>query len=205
MAGVVKDFHYASFSRAIQPLLLTYEPNEFKVLSLKVAKGAEQSIIGRLEKTWKKLYPHQPFEAEWFDKQLYQRHLHREDLMFIGLLTAMSLSIACPGLLGMVIYTTQNRSKEVGIRRVMGAKVWQVILTISKEFIGLLLLSVCIGLPLGFFVGREFLQQYAYRIPISFGILAGSAAALLGMGALTIGWQTYRTALTNPVKSLRTE
>ncbi len=205
VAGVVKDFHYASFSRPIQPLLLTCKPNEFKILSLKVAKGAEHSIMGRLEKTWKKLYPHQPFEAEWFDKELYQRHLHKDDLVFIGLLTGMSLSIACLGLLGMVIYTTQNRAKEVSIRRVMGAKVRQVIFTISKEFIGLLLLSVGIGLPLGFLVGTQFLQQYAYRIPISFEILAGSAAALLGLGALAIGWQTYRTALSNPVKSLRTE
>jgi putative ABC transport system permease protein len=186
-------------------LILAYEPNEFKILSLKVAKGAEQSIIGRLEKTWKKLYPHQPFEAEWFDKQLYQRHLHKDDLMFMGLLTSMSLSIACLGMLGMVIFTTQNRAKEVGIRKVMGAKVSQIILTISKEFIGLLLLSVCIGLPLGFLVGTQFLQQYVFRIPIGFGILAESAAALLGLGALTIGWQTYRIALANPVKSLRTE
>ncbi len=205
VAGVVKDFHYASFSRSIQPLLLAYKPDEFKILNLKVAKGAERFIIPRLEKTWKKLYPHQPFEAEWFDKELYQRHLHKDDLLFMGLLTSMSLSIACLGMLGMVIYTTQNRAKEVGIRKVMGAKVWQVILTISKEFMGLLLLSVCIGLPLGFLVGTGFLQQYIYRIPIGFGILAGSAAALLGLGALTIGWQTYRTASTNPVKSLRTE
>jgi putative ABC transport system permease protein len=164
-------------------LLLAYQPNEFRTLSLKVAKGAEQSIISRLEKTWKKLYPNQPFDAQWFDKQLYQQHLHKDDLMFIGLLTTMSLSIACLGLLGMVIYTTNNRSKEVGIRRVMGAKVWQVIFTISKEFMGLLVLSVCIGLPLGFLVGTQFLQQYAYRIPVSFGILAGSAAALLRHGS----------------------
>lgn len=205
VAGVVKDFHFAGFMRSIQPLLLAYQPDELKILNLKIEKGAEQFIFSRLEKTWKKLYPHQPFEAQWFDKQLYEQHLHKDDLMFIGLLTAMSLSIACLGLLGMVIYTTQNRSKEVGIRRVMGAKVWQVILTISKEFIGLLVLSVCIGLPLGYLVGLQFLQQYAYRIPVSFGILAESAAALLGLGALTIGWQTYRTALANPVKSLRTE
>jgi putative ABC transport system permease protein len=125
--------------------------------------------------------------------------------MFIGLLTIMALSIACLGLFGMVIYTTINRAKEVSIRRVMGAGIRQVIVTISGEFIALLVISVCIGLPPGFFVGRQFLQQYAYRIPLSFGILAGSATALLFLGGLTIGWQTYRTALKNPTKSLRTE
>ena len=166
---------------------------------------AEGTIIPTLEKAWKKLYPNQPFKANWFDKQLYDQHLHKDDLVFIGLLTFMALSIACLGLLGMVIYTTKNREKEVGIRRVMGAKVVQVIATISKEFVTLLLISVCIGLPIGFIVGKQFLQQYAYRIPVNFWLLAASAAGLLLLGALTIGWQTYRTALTNPAKSLRTE
>jgi putative ABC transport system permease protein len=205
VAGVVKDFHYANFIRPIQPLLLVNQPGEFRTLNLKVAKGAEQNIIPSLQKEWKKLYPNQPFEASWFDKQLYNQNLHTDDLMFIGVLTAMALSIACLGLLGMVIYTTKNRAKEVGIRRVMGANVSQVIITISREFIGLLLLSVFIGLPIGFFAGQQFLQQYTYRIPVSFGILAGSASALLFLGGLTIGWQVYRTALANPVKSLRTE
>ncbi len=205
VAGVVKDFHYASFLRPIQPLLLANKPDEFRILNLKVSKGAEQTIIPSLERTWRKLYPSQLFEVNWFDKQLYNQHLHKDDLMFTGLLTAMALSIACLGLLGMVIYTTKNRSKEVSIRRVMGAGVMQVIVEISREFITLLLLSVCIGLPIGFMVGKQFLQQYAYQIPISFWMMAGSAAALLFLGALTIGWQTYRTALTNPVKSLRME
>jgi putative ABC transport system permease protein len=205
VAGVVKDFHYASFKRPINPMLLVSRPNEFRTMCLKVAKGAEGTIIPNLEKAWKKLYPNQPFKADWFDKQLYDQHLHKDDLVFIGLLTFMALSIACLGLLGMVIYTTKNREKEVGIRRVMGAKVMQVIVTISKEFIVLLLISVCIGLPIGFIAGKQFLQQYAYRIPVNFWLLAASATGLLLLGALTIGWQTYRTALTNPAKSLRTE
>jgi putative ABC transport system permease protein len=117
----------------------------------------------------------------------------------------MALSIACLGLLGMVIYTTKNRAKEVSIRRVMGANVSQVIFTISREFVTLLMISICIGFPAGFFAGKQFLQQYAYRIPVNVGILAASAAGLLLLGGITIGWQTYRTALANPAKSLRTE
>ncbi len=205
VAGVVKDFHYASFRRPIQPLLLVNKPDDFKVLTLKVSKGAERTIIPSLEKKWKKMYPNQPFQAEWFDLQLYDRHLHKDDLMFMGLLTGMALTIACLGLLGMVIYITKNRAKEVSIRRVMGASVRQVIVTISREFVVLLLLSVLIGLPVGFFAGKQFLQQYTYRVPVGLGIMTGSAAALLLLGGLTIGWQTYRTAISNPVKSLRTE
>ena len=105
----------------------------------------------------------------------------------------------------MVIYTTKNRAKEVSIRRVMGAGVGQVIIEISKGFIAMLLISVCIGLPFGFIAGHQFLQQYAYRIPLSFEMMAGSVALLLIIGGLTIGWQVYRTSLANPVKALRTQ
>jgi putative ABC transport system permease protein len=205
VSGVVKDFHYANFLRPVQPLVLSNVQSDLSILNIKVAKGAEQNIMPSLEKAWKKLYPNQPFEAAWFDKQLYEQNLHKDDLMFIGVLTIMALSIACLGLLGMVIYTTKNREKEVGIRRVMGAKVWQVIITISKEFIMLLVISVLIGLPIGIVTGKAFLQQYAYQVTIGFSIIAGSAALMLLLGAITIGWQTYRTALGNPVKSLRTE
>ncbi len=132
IAGVVKDFHYASFLRPIQPLLLANQPNEFQVLNIKVAKGAESNIIANVESAWKKLYPHQSIDAKWYDKQLYDQHLHKDDLLFIGLLTVMAISIACLGLLGMVIYTTKNRAKEVSIRRVMGANALQVIAEISK-------------------------------------------------------------------------
>jgi putative ABC transport system permease protein len=87
----------------------------------------------------------------------------------------------------------------------LGAGAWQIVFVISKEFIVLMFISICIGLPLGFLTGSQFLQQYAYRIPISLEILAGSALALICLGGLTIGWQTYRTALANPVESLRME
>ena len=205
VSGVVKDFHFASFKRSIKPLMLINSPNEFKILSLKIEKGAEQTIIPRLNSRWKKLYPNQPFEKIWLDDELYQQHLHKSDLMFIGLLTGMALTIACLGLLGMVICTSKNRLKEAGIRRVLGAGAWQIVFVISKEFIVLMFISICIGLPLGFLTGSQFLQQYAYRIPISLEILAGSALALICLGGLTIGWQTYRTSLANPVESLRTE
>jgi len=205
IAGVVKDFHYASFLRSIQPLLLANQPGEFQILNLKVAKGAEQNIIPSLETAWKKLYPHQTFQGNWYDKELYDQHLHKDDLMFLGLLTVMALSIACLGLLGMVIYTTKTREKEVSIRRVMGANAWQVIIEMSKGFAALLLIAICIGLPIGFITGNQFLQQYAYRVSVNFGIMAGSAVTLFLLGSLTIGWQTYRTAVANPAKSLRME
>ena len=205
IAGVVKDFHFANFSKRIGALVLVNHPDEFRTLNLKVAASAAQNILSAVEEKWKALYPHQPFEAAWYSKKLYDQHLHEDDLVFIGLLTFMSVSIACLGLLGMVIYTTKNRAKEVSIRRVMGAGIAQVMVEISKGFMTMLLIAVCIGLPLGFMAGHQFLQQYAYRISLSVGLMACCAAALFCLGAVTIGWQTYKSAITNPVKSLRSE
>ncbi len=110
--GVVKDFHYASFLRSIQPLILANNPAGLKTLNLQISRGAEQQIVASLRTTWKQLYPLQPFDGDWFDKALYDQHLHKDDLVFMGLLTAMALSIACFGLLGIVMYTTKNRSKR---------------------------------------------------------------------------------------------
>jgi putative ABC transport system permease protein len=203
--GVIKDFHFANFLRPIQPLVLANRSSDFKILHVKAVKGVEHDLMPALEKEWKKLYPSQPFEAEWFDKQLYDQNLHKDDLIFIGVLTIMALSIACLGLLGMVIYTTKNRQKEMAVRRVMGAQVRQLFITVSKEFITMLLIAVLIGLPIGILAGNRFLQQYAYQIHIDFQIIAGSAGILLLLGAFTIAWHTYRTALTNPARSLRTE
>ncbi|HYK44108.1 MAG TPA: ABC transporter permease [Parafilimonas sp.] len=205
IAGIVKDFHYASFMTSIQPLLLANQQDEYAVLNLKISPSAAANIIPALEAAWKKLYPHQPFLASWYDKELTHEHLHKDDLVFLGLLTIMALSIACLGLLGIVIYTTKNRAKEVSVRRVMGANVWRVVIEISRGFAGLLLIATCIGLPIGFVIGGEFLRQYAYRISVSVSLLAESAAALFVLGGLTIIWQTYRAANANPVVALRGE
>lgn len=205
VSGVVKDFHYASFLRFIKPLLLVYNPEAFTTLNLKIAAGAVPTIVPKLEAVWKKLYPYQAFEMAWYDTLLYDQHLHEDDLIFIGILTGMALSIACLGLLGMVIYTTKNRAKEVSIRKVLGAGVWKILVVVSKDFFVLLLIAIAIGLPVGFLAGTQFLQQYAYRISISASLLASCAGSLLLLGGITIGWQTFRAAIANPVKHLRTE
>ncbi|GAA4410527.1 ABC transporter permease [Nibrella viscosa] len=205
IAGVVQNFHHSTLLRRIQPVVLYSRPSEFRILSLKVAAGAEETVMATLERTWKRHNPHQSLEAYWYDEKLYEQHLHRDDQTFIGLLTGMALSIACLGLFGMVTYTTETRIKEVGIRKVMGATFGQIVAALSGEFVWLLLIATLVGVPVGFLAGQAFLQQYAYHITVGVSLLLGCSVLLLSIGALTIGWQTYRAASANPVKSLRTE
>jgi putative ABC transport system permease protein len=114
VAGVLKDFNYQNLSQPLRPLLLRYKPDQFHYLNVKVDPGAKASIIPALEQAWKQLNPHEPFTYQWVDEELYNHHLHLDDLSVSGLLVFMALSIACLGLLGMVTYSTATRIKEVG-------------------------------------------------------------------------------------------
>lgn len=205
VVGVVKDFHFMSLIYPIKPLVLRSDPRAFRVMQIKVAPIATESLIPAIAKAWARLNPYEPFQYVWFDKALHEQYANRDDQLFIGLLTGMALTIACLGMLGMVTYTTETRKKEVGIRKVMGSTVGQIVGLLSGSFIRLLLIAGLMALPAGYLLGTAFLQQYAYHIRIGTGTLVLCLLALLVIGGFTVGWQTYRAALMNPVKSLRSE
>ncbi|WP_373513721.1 ABC transporter permease [Persicitalea sp.] len=205
VAGVLQDFNYQNLARPLNPLLLQYRPDEFHYLNVKVNPRRKAAVVAELEKAWQELYPREPFTYEWTDEALYNHHLHLDDLSVIGLLVAIALSIACLGLLGMVSYTTEMRTKEVGIRKVMGATVAQIVLLLSSGFVRLLLIAGVIALPLGYLAGELFLHEFAHRITL--GVLGPLACfvVMLLVGGLTVGWLTFRAANEDPAKSLRTE
>jgi putative ABC transport system permease protein len=205
ITGVVRNFHYASMQRSIMPLILADNADQFTRLNLKIQGVANQYSLEVIKSTWKKTFPNEAFNAQWFDQLLHDQHLHEGDLSGMGVLTGMSLSIALLGLLGMVVYTTQTRSKEVSIRKIMGASVTGIILQVSKSFTYLLLIAVAIGLPIGILLGNQFLNTYAFHIRIDFFLIIAAIVIFLLPGLCTIGWYTYRIAIANPVDLLRTE
>ena len=205
IAGVLKDFNYQNLSRPIRPLVVRYDPAAFRYLNVKVEPQAAGTIIPDLEGVWKKLSPYRPVKLQWFEDELYTHHFHLDDQMLLAVLTLMAISIACLGLLGMVTYTTALRTKEVGVRKVLGANVTQIVFLLSRSFMVLLLVAALIALPLGLVAANLFLQSFAFHVTLGAGTLGFCLAAMLGVGGLAIGIQTYRTAAANPVKALRTE
>jgi putative ABC transport system permease protein len=205
IAGVVKDFRFTSFTTPIKPLILSYQPKQFRYLSLQIADGSAETTLAEVQRVWKRLNPYDSFVGQWYNDFLYQRHSHEDDIDFMGLLTGLAFSIACLGLLGMVTYTTETRIREVGIRKVMGAQVRQIIWLLSWDFVKLLLIAGAIAVPLGYLAGMAFLINFAYHVSIGFETLGGCIGLLLGLGGLTIGIRTYRAALSNPAESLRSE
>ncbi|MXV13979.1 ABC transporter permease [Hufsiella ginkgonis] len=206
VSGVVKDFHFMSMKYGIDPLMIRYQPKSFRLLQVKVSASAapEQVVAGVSQRLAGIIKPSQQ-EIRWYEQELYDHHFHAEDQLFIGVFTGMVLSIACLGLLGMVTYTSEVRTKEVGIRKVMGATVSQVVFLLSRDFIWLLCFAALIAFPAGITFGMMFLRNYAYHASIGVFTVLSGFVVLFVIGGLTIGWQTFRTAASNPVRSLRNE
>lgn len=205
IVGVVKDFRFTTFTVPIKPLLLRSKPTQYRYINVSVAAGAEAAVLTDIRRVWKQLSPYEPFAGEWYNNFLGQRHAHTSDTDFMGLLIGLAFSIACLGLLGMVTYTTRTRVKEVGIRKVMGAEVSQIVWLLSRDFIKLLFIAAAIALPLGYMVGYAFLFTFAYRVSLGLETIGLCVGVLLVLGSLTIGLRTYRAALANPADSLRSE
>ncbi|QIP12933.1 FtsX-like permease family protein [Spirosoma aureum] len=205
IAGVLKDFQFTTMAMKISPLVLRYQPQQFRYLNVKVAGGNHEAIHDDIARIWKRLNPYEPFAGVWYDDFLSNRNNISDDVSFMALLIGLAVAIACLGLLGMVTYTTELRTKEVGVRKVMGARVDQVVWLLSWDFLKLLLIAGAIALPLGYLAASFFLMTFAYHVSIGVGTLGLCFGTMLILGALTIGWRTYRTALANPATSLRTE
>ncbi len=205
VAGVVSNFRFTSFAWSVKPLLLRSEPDQYRYVNVSVAAGAEEAVLTDVKRVWKQLSPYEPFAGQWYDDFLQERHTHSDDTNFMGLLIGLAFSIACLGLLGMVTYTTQTRVKEIGVRKVMGAEVSQLVWLLSRDFVILLIIAAAVALPLGYMAGYAFLFAFAYHVSIGFETLGLCVGVLLLLGSLTIGLRTYLAAQTNPVNSLRTE
>ncbi|KQS27773.1 ABC transporter permease [Dyadobacter sp. Leaf189] len=205
VAGVLRNFRFTSFNWKIMPLVLQQQTDGIGYMHVAVAPGARDKVLADIKALWKKSSPYGSFEGEWYDDFLYRHHSHFDDLSFMGLLLGISFLIACLGLLGMVTYNTQTRIKEVGIRKVMGAEVAQIIWLLSRDFVKLLIIAAIIALPLGYMAGFAFLFNFAYHVSIGFETLGLCVGVLLLLGGLIISTRTYRAATGNPVEALQNE
>lgn len=202
IAGVLKDFRFTSFAWEIKPLILKQQTSGVRYLHAAVGPGTKADMEAAIKGIWTKLSPYEPFNGQWYDDFLYEHHSHAEDVHFMALLLGISFSIACLGLLGMVTYNTQTRVKEVGIRKVLGAKISQIIWLLSRDFVKLLAIAAVIALPLGYAVGYAFLASFAYHVSIGFETLGLCFGILLLLGGLIITTRTFKTASSNPVDAL---
>jgi putative ABC transport system permease protein len=206
IVGIVKDFHYQSLHQPIAPLIIYYDPFWRWKMYVRVATHDAINTIKAIEKVYKKYNPDFPFAYSFLDDDfivMYRTDQTIGQLFFF--FAGISIFISCMGLFALASYTTETRTKEIGIRKVLGASGVNIGLMLSKDFIKLVLIAIMIAFPLAWLVLNKLLESYAYRVALSWSIFAISGFLALSIAILTISSQAVRAALTNPVKLLRAD
>jgi predicted permease len=211
IVGLIADFHSKSMQDLIRPLVLTCQQKYHSDFSVLLAPRGEntdswKATITRIEKAWKEVYPEQEFSYEFLDESIAKFYTSEQHISkLLNWCAGLTIFISCLGLLGLVIFTTTQRTKEIGVRKVLGASASQIIALLSKDFMQWVLVAFIIAAPLAWWAMHKWLQNYAYRTAFSWWIFAASAILMLFIALFTLSIQTLRSATANPVKSLRTE
>jgi putative ABC transport system permease protein len=204
--GVIKDFHQKSLHYAIEPVVLMPFLGTDHPISVKLNTGDLASTIQAIKSKYNTFFPGNLFDYYFLDQRF--NALYKNDLLFgkiFALFAGFAIGIACLGLLGLSLFTTAQRTKEIGVRKVLGASSSSIVILLSKDFVRLILISFLIASPVAWFVMNNWLQGFAYRIPINWWIFPGAGlfAVIIALG--TVSFQTMRAAAMNPAKSLRSE
>jgi len=204
--GVMKDFHFRSLQQPIKPLSMRIEPGRNDLVSVNVSATNLSATISTIESKWKTLIPSRPFSYSFLDESFDEQYRSEERFgkLFLNF-AILAIFISCLGLLGLASYSTIQRTKEIGIRKVLGASVSNIVNLLSKDFLRLVAISALIAFPVAWFAMNKWLQDFAYRTGVSWWIflMAGILATLIAL--FTISFQAIKAAVANPVRSLRTE
>ncbi|WPP52701.1 ABC transporter permease [Catalinimonas niigatensis] len=206
--GIMKDARFQTpvMEEEIGPLMFRNQTEKFSYLNVKLASADLKETVAALEDQWKIIDPVHPFKYQFFDDQLVKVNQWLGDLVaIISFIAFLAIVIACLGMLGMATYTAERRTKEVGIRKVLGAENLNVALLLSKSFMKILFISIGIAAPLSYFINNLWLQNFPNRVAFGFGIVLMGSLILLVLGGIAICSQTLRVARKNPVDTLRIE
>lgn len=209
VVGIMKDFHYQSLHQKITPLVFTSTTkfqNRAPFIAVRIKADNFEQAVSSIENTWKKFVQQRPFHYNFLDQTLAAQYTAEQTMQKIfSIFSVLTIFIACIGLLGLAAYTTQQRNREIGIRKVLGAGVGNIVAMLSRDFIKLVLVAALIAFPIAWFTMHKWLEDFSYRITISWWLFFAAGGAALLMALLTISFQAIKAAIANPVKSLRTE
>lgn len=208
VAGVVKDFHFRPLSNAIGPLAFRYDLSKLRYLSVQVPEARQAEVRLAMEGAWKATDPVHPLKSARMSDEIdeaYQETGMQDMLVITGYSTFLVISLACLGMLGMAMYSAQVRAREMGIRKVMGASTGAVMLHLSKSYMTMITIALILGIPVSYLAGSVFLEGYPYRVDISPWLVGSVVLLILSLSVATVWSQTFRVAVTNPVRWLRSE
>lgn len=204
--GVAGDFHFTSFRTKVKPFAFVNIPRRMGNFNVKLSTDNIKSTLAQLENTWNKFSTQRPFEYTFLDEtytKLYQSE-DRFEKVFISLVI-IGIVIACFGLFGLATFAAQQRIKEIGIRKVLGASTAAIATMLSGDFLKLVMIALIIAIPAGWYFMNKWLQNFAYRIDIGWGVFVAAGLLAILIALITVSFQSIKAAIANPVKSLRTE
>ncbi|MGZ3811550.1 MAG: ABC transporter permease [Mucilaginibacter sp.] len=208
VAGVMKDFNYNSLHGEVKPFMLVYDKNasDFDFIVVSTNSKNYKDLLGKIETIWHKNLPSAPFEYSFLDAEV-QKQYEAEIILaqIINSFTLMAILISCLGLFGLAAFSAEQRNKEIGIRKVLGASVSGIVGLLSKDFLKLVIIAMVIATPLAWYGMHKWLQDFAYKVDISWWMFALAGVMAILIALFTVSFQAIRAALMNPVKSLKSE
>jgi putative ABC transport system permease protein len=208
VAGVMKDFNYNSLHMEVKPFMLVYrnDPRQFNVMVVSTDSKNYKSMLGKMEALWRKDIADAPFEYSFLDTEVQKQYETEVTLsQIINAFTLMAIVISCLGLFGLAAFSAEQRSKEIGVRKVLGASVTGIVQLLSKDFVQLVLVALAIATPIAWWGMNKWLQAFEYRVPISWWMFALAGVLALVIALVTVSSQAIKAARMNPVKSLKAE
>ena len=204
IVGVVKDFHFSNFRKEIEPMV--FRPADVGTLYVRTTANDASNAIAAVDKLWKQYNPEEPFTYKFLDDTF--NRMYRSDIQTGSLFTVITLIvilISCLGLFGLVTYTAEAKYKEIGIRKVFGASVSDIVTLLSKEFLILVVIAMFIAFPLAYYWLDTLLQEYAYRISIGWWIFVLAGVITVTLTFLTVARQALKAATANPVDAIKND
>lgn len=208
VAGVMKDFNYNSLHMEVKPFMLVYrnDPRQFNVMVVSTDSKNYKSLLGKMEALWRKDIADAPFEYSFLDTEVQKQYETEVTLsQIINAFTLMAIVISCLGLFGLAAFSAEQRSKEIGVRKVLGASVTGIVQLLSKDFVQLVLIALVISTPIAWWGMSKWLQAFEYRVTISWWMFALAGVLAMVIALLTVSTQAIKAARMNPVKSLKAE
>lgn len=205
IVGVVADFNFQSLKQNVESLVISPSPDRRQIL-IRLKPGSLQAGITLVANAYSKFAPSYPFEYKFLDQQfdeLYKQDIRQQTLLSV--FAGLAIFVACLGLFGLASFTTTKRIKEIGVRKVLGSSVENIVVLLSKDLLRPVMIAVCIALPVGYWAMNEWLQNFAYKTHLSWWIFALAALITCGIALVTVSVKAIKAAVANPVKSLRTE
>ena len=204
--GVLKDFHYRSLHENIRPLVMRMDNWDNRLLSIKMSAANLGATVKQIESKWNQAIPNRPFDFYFLDDFLYKQYKAEDNFgkLFLNF-AILAIFISCLGLLGLASYSTIQRTKEIGVRKVLGASVGGIIQLLSKDFLRLVVIAIVIATPVAWLIMNKWLQSFASKAAISWWIFLAAGMLAIMVAVVIVSFQAIKAALMNPVKSLRTE